>query len=86
MKTVTLELQEMQSIRQLHQYLRRVLALPAYYGENLDALYDCLTGSQRACYTKNTAGSSRRFGIRLVWRTAAFGHGRMRQPLILIFK
>ncbi|CAK7049250.1 barstar family protein [Phascolarctobacterium sp.] len=43
MKTVTLELQEMQSIRQLHQYLRRVLALPAYYGENLDALYDCLT-------------------------------------------
>lgn len=26
-----------------HEYLARVLQLPAYYGRNLDALYDCLT-------------------------------------------
>lgn len=26
-----------------HQYLKQALALPEYYGCNLDALYDCLT-------------------------------------------
>lgn len=43
MKTITLDLTQMKSIRQLHLYLRSVLDLPDYYGENLDALYDCLT-------------------------------------------
>ena len=27
----------------LHQTLKQELKLPAYYGENLDALWDCLT-------------------------------------------
>ena len=35
MKTVTLALARMQSIRQLHKYLRAELELPDYYGENL---------------------------------------------------
>lgn len=26
-----------------HDYLKKALALPDYYGSNLDALYDCLT-------------------------------------------
>lgn len=26
-----------------HAYLKEVLGLPDYYGNNLDALYDCLT-------------------------------------------
>jgi len=26
-----------------HEYLKRELDLPEYYGKNLDALYDCLT-------------------------------------------
>lgn len=26
-----------------HAYLKKALALPDYYGSNLDALYDCLT-------------------------------------------
>lgn len=43
MKTVTLALAKMRSVRQLHHYLRAQLELPDYYGENLDALYDCLT-------------------------------------------
>lgn len=29
--------------RDLHGKLARALALPAWYGNNLDALYDCLT-------------------------------------------
>ena len=28
----------------LHAFLRRELDLPEWYGHNLDALYDCLTG------------------------------------------
>lgn len=27
----------------LHSYLKEELDLPSYYGNNLDALYDCLT-------------------------------------------
>lgn len=26
-----------------HKYLKKILDFPDYYGENLDALYDCLT-------------------------------------------
>ena len=29
-----------------HIYLKQVLRLPSYYGNNLDALYDCLTDIQ----------------------------------------
>lgn len=43
MKKITLDLAHMQSVSALHNYLRSVLALPVYYGANLDALYDCLT-------------------------------------------
>ena len=43
MKKINLDLAHMQSVPALHNYLRSVLALPVYYGANLDALYDCLT-------------------------------------------
>lgn len=29
--------------RGLHKYLKRALCFPDYYGNNLDALFDCLT-------------------------------------------
>jgi ribonuclease inhibitor len=29
---------------ELHEALKRQLGLPSYYGKNLDALWDCLTG------------------------------------------
>ena len=33
----------MTDITETHRYLAKILRLPGYYGENLDALYDCLT-------------------------------------------
>lgn len=42
LKEITLELSEFKTRDQAHRYLRQSLNLPDYYGENLDALYDCL--------------------------------------------
>ena len=47
MRTITLDLERMTSVPALHKYLRSALALPVYYGANLDALYDCLTEIER---------------------------------------
>ena len=33
----------MQERKEAHAYLKKELNLPDYYGNNLDALYDCLT-------------------------------------------
>ncbi|MCL1851594.1 MAG: barstar family protein [Peptococcaceae bacterium] len=41
---VILRSEEFASIDELHQLLMERLALPGYYGKNLDALWDCLTG------------------------------------------
>ena len=43
MSTITFDINRLHSVPALHKYLRSALALPAYYGANLDALYDCLT-------------------------------------------
>lgn len=43
MRKISLDLARMHSVPALHNYLRSALALPVYYGANLDALYDCLT-------------------------------------------
>ena len=43
MKKIVLELEKMRSLPMLHKYLHTALALPEYYGANLDAFYDCLT-------------------------------------------
>lgn len=43
MRTVKLNVEKMTGLTALHKYLRSALALPVYYGSNLDALYDCLT-------------------------------------------
>lgn len=40
---ITLDAVQMQTPEQAHEYLKNRLALPEYYGKNLDALYDCLT-------------------------------------------
>ena len=43
---VTLDGRTIDSRETLHQTLFELLQLPAWYGRNLDALYDCLTDLQ----------------------------------------
>lgn len=40
---IVLDASRMDGRRNAHEYLKEMLALPDYYGNNLDALYDCLT-------------------------------------------
>lgn len=42
MKKITLEAARLKSKSSAHKYLKDRLNLPEYYGENLDALWDCL--------------------------------------------
>ncbi|MDO4567997.1 MAG: barstar family protein [Clostridia bacterium] len=42
MRTLVLDCHEMNTREHLHAYLRKVLGLPPHYGDNLDALCDCL--------------------------------------------
>ena len=40
---IELDCREMTDKPAMHAYLKEKLALPEYYGKNLDALHDCLT-------------------------------------------
>ncbi len=42
MKTIVLDGKEMLTRHQLHEYIARRLCFPEHYGNNLDALHDCL--------------------------------------------
>ncbi|GGD81841.1 barstar family protein [Paenibacillus nasutitermitis] len=41
---VELKQSEADQYRNVHEWLRQELDLPEWYGENLDALWDCVTG------------------------------------------
>ncbi|WP_339784483.1 barstar family protein [Paenibacillus sp. FSL R7-0313] len=45
MNTVILDGEDFASSAELHQQLKVKLKLPDFYGGNLDALWDCLTGT-----------------------------------------
>ena len=42
MREIELDGRQMDSRASTHQYIKEKLGLPAYYGGNLDALFDCL--------------------------------------------
>ncbi|MBZ9607630.1 barstar family protein [Clostridium estertheticum] len=44
MKTIVLDGKDFTNMEQLHLIFKSALNLPDYYGKNLDALWDCLTG------------------------------------------
>ena len=44
MKTIVLDCAQMTGRETAHDYLARELSFPEWYGRNLDALYDLLTG------------------------------------------
>lgn len=44
MKEITIDFSSCGTPQALHQTLKQALRLPAFYGENANALWDCLTG------------------------------------------
>ncbi|MHB1454288.1 MAG: barstar family protein [Saccharofermentanales bacterium] len=42
MRTIVIDGNEMRTREDAHAYLSRRLSFPDYYGQNLDALHDCL--------------------------------------------
>ncbi|GIP24350.1 barstar family protein [Paenibacillus sp. J22TS3] len=44
MHSITLDGRQLHTREDLHAALREALDLPSHYGNNLDALWDCLTG------------------------------------------
>lgn len=44
MKSITLSAKNMRTKGQAHAYIKQEMGFPDYYGENLDALWDMLTG------------------------------------------
>ena len=49
-KIINLDFDEYTSSKQIHDYLAKELDFPDYYGNNLDALYDCLTEIDESVY------------------------------------
>ena len=43
MNNITLKLDKFSGKNEIHNYLKKKMKFPDYYGGNLDALYDCLT-------------------------------------------
>ena len=44
MKEITINCANISSMAEMHDILSRELNFPGWYGRNLDALHDCLTG------------------------------------------
>ena len=50
MNHFVLDFKKIDSLLGLHHYFKKVFSLPDYYGNNMDALWDCLA----CCYDENT--------------------------------
>ena len=66
---VILDCERLCSRRPAHEYLQEAFGFPAYYGKNLDALFDCLT-ELRDCTVvlrgRNQLASSGGYGARIL--------------------
>ncbi|MCM1157633.1 MAG: barstar family protein [Bacteroidales bacterium] len=47
MEELKLDLENIKDKIELHNYLKKELGLPDYYGYNLDALHDCMTEQKK---------------------------------------
>lgn len=64
MKEIILDCAEITDKKQLHALIAEKLEFPDWYGGNLDALYDCLTGvyDETNILLKNFAGLEKNLG------------------------
>lgn len=49
MKTISIDFSEIKDITEVHLLLKEKLGFPEWYGENLDALWDLVTGYIEPC-------------------------------------
>ena len=59
MNRFILDFTEIKTVLGLHQYLKETFDLPSYYGNNMDALWDCLS----CCYDESTTIEVRNLDI-----------------------
>ena len=59
MNHFVLDFSEIKTVLELHQYLKKVFFLPDYYGNNMDALWDCMS----CCYDESTTIELRNLDI-----------------------
>ena len=59
MNRFIMDFSEIKTVLELHQYLKEVFGLPDYYGNNMDALWDCLS----CCYDESTTIELRNLDI-----------------------
>ena len=72
MRIAVLDGEAISTREELHDALTRELALPAWYGRNLDALHDCLTelGEETLLRVTHRAALEEKLGptVRGLWR------------------
>lgn len=66
MKFILIDGEQINDISDIHKLFAELLGFPAWYGYNLDALYDCLsdTGETACIYIKNGALLRSKLGAR----------------------